>query len=152
MSADTEATVPLRELEIATLRTEVAIDLAPLVDDMLENHDGCLLVVHDIVACWLRLPVSVREAYASWPNCRPLSRFVSDYVDEIDRAWLAGCDVEPFSLHDTVTDQRCRDGWIRHEAQVRARAAAGQPPSDAWLERFALLALDDGSPDVQERH
>jgi hypothetical protein len=144
MSTDTEATVPLRELEIATLRTEVAVDLAPLVDDMLEDHDACLLVVHDIVTCWLRLPASVREAYGSWPKHRPLSRFVSDYVDEIDRAWLVGCEVEPFTLHDTVSDQRCRNGWLRHEAEVRARAAADEPPSDAWLGRFTLLALDDG--------
>ncbi|HSW66087.1 MAG TPA: hypothetical protein VLI54_03035 [Bacillota bacterium] len=139
-----EATVPLWELEVANLRTAAAIDFAPLVDDMLEDHDACLVVVDDIVACWLRLPASVREAYASWPNCRPLSRFVSDYFDEIDRAWLVDCQVESSALHDSVKEEKCHAGWRRHAAQVRARAAAAEPPSDVWLERFAVLAFDPG--------
>jgi hypothetical protein len=124
------------ELERANLRTEVAVWVTPLVFDMLEDLDRCLLVVDDIVSCWLLLPPSAREPHPSCPNYPPLSRFVSLYFDEVNLAWAGDCQED--------AERLC---WRKHAAQLQERAATSEQPSEVWVERLTWLAHHDDGQD-----
>src|SRR5258706_11910378 len=80
---------PADAFQIAHLRVKVAVDMAPLIDTMIEDHDGRLVVVADVVDCWMRLTEEVRAIYDDAGSYCGLSRFVGDYVDEIDCASLS---------------------------------------------------------------
>jgi hypothetical protein len=132
-----EITVPVDGAEVAKLLLEAAVAVAPLIYDTVEDHDDMCTVVADVVDCWLRLPETVREQYASWPHCWAFLRFADTYVEEVDRAWLADNPVGPFTLHDSITDGLCRDGWRAHVDQLQRRREADEPPNAEWLQRFA---------------
>lgn len=132
------------ELERTQLAAEVAIDLVPLLDSMVESHDARRLVVDDMVECWLRLEPAVRKGYSlqvglAEPPDPPvhglLSCFVEHYVDNVEHDIFAAPSWSPTFLGKRA-DQFCRDGWMDFEDALRARLAAGEPPPDEWLVRF----------------
>lgn len=126
----------LSELEVAHLRTCVAIELIPLIDDMIEDgdSDGRLALVGDVVDCWLRLPQHIRDSYDKELRYGGLSRFVGDYIDVIE----AGGFQDPDDLTEDEAEERCRRKWQQHQADVQRRQLAGEPPSDVWLQRITV--------------
>jgi len=121
------------ELCIADLRTRVAVDLAPLISTVVEDADSRLVIVADVVDCWLRLPADVRALYDTPKTYAGLPRFVGDYVDGIDCAWVRRHDGDPDEVDYADAEQRCYLDWREHEAEVRRRRTAGEPPSEEWL-------------------
>jgi hypothetical protein len=134
----------LHELDVANLRVRVAVDPVPLIDTMIEDHDGRLLVVVDVVDCWLQLPQDVCAAYDREPSYGGLSRFVGDYVDGVNCAWVARCSGTPDEVSRMDAEELCRQDWREHEADIRRRMAANEPSSAAWLQ---LITADQlGGP------
>ncbi|MEV0131166.1 hypothetical protein AB0H83_22205 [Dactylosporangium sp. NPDC050688] len=121
----------------ALLQVQVAIEVVPLIADVVEDHEDRVLVVADIVDCWLRLPQSARAAYDSWSPFSGLRWFAGDYADEVDQLSVAASDVSysPASIANAET--LCRKGWRRHVDDLRRRRSSGTPPPVSWLERFA---------------
>jgi hypothetical protein len=142
-ATDTVELIPdvLHELQVGNLHVCVAVDLIPLIDTMIEDHGGRLVVVADVVDCWLRLPHHVRAAYDREPRYGGLSRFVGDYFDDIEHAWPAGQSPSPDEVSTDEAEECCRRRWRLHERDIRRRLAAGEPPSDEWLHRITSEQL-----------
>lgn len=131
-------TVPtINALEVAYLRTEVALDAVPLIDDVCEERRARGLVVGDIAECWLRMGPAARAAYGS-KTYSGLTAFIGDYVEGVDRSWLPD-GTEPFDVDEVVADQLSREGWTRHIARLHRRAATGASTDPWWLNRFPTL-------------
>jgi hypothetical protein len=124
------------DVELANLRTEVAVGIGGLIDGVVEDQEGRSIVVANVVECWTRLESSAREAYHSRPGHSAVSDFGGDYAEEVDRVWRADVDAAPFSLHDRVIDELSRLAWCIHIARVQRRNLLGQPPDPTWLARF----------------
>jgi hypothetical protein len=133
----------------ARLQTEVAIDVVPLIADVVEDHDARRLVVQDIVVCWMLLPSAVQAAYAEprftigplatdEPKCPAISRFIDDYVDEVDRIWTAKTPPEG-CLSRAELRTRCREGRYDFVESICERATAEQSPPAEWLARFPVV-------------
>ena len=84
---------------------DVAVDLVPLIDDVVEQHDERAAIVRHVAAQWLALAAHQRAATT-------LSDFVGEYVDRIDRSGYAGHD--PDSLATGVAEQLVYAAWRRH--------------------------------------
>jgi len=157
MIAETEVTELRRQLEQARLRADVAVDLIPLIDEMVDDHDVRMVVVNDVTACWLLLPATVRAGYAKprydvkprrsdGPDRLPVSWFVHDYVNEVDRAWKAAS--PPAStLTNTEREEWHLTGWYDFVAGICERTAAGEPPPAQWLARFPAVDNDEAASD-----
>src|SRR5690242_18886271 len=117
------STVP-RDLEVALLCFEVAVDLAPLISKEIVDHDGRLVIARDVVDCWLELPAFARASYgvrrlptaAGFDGRVPapeLSRFLGAYVDVVDESWVpAGS--EPAAIDVDEAECLHRRAWQRH--------------------------------------
>jgi hypothetical protein len=125
------------ELELANLRTQVAVDIGGILGDMVEDVTARCIIVADIVECWARLEPSVRDAYDNRRGHAGIAGFGGDYADEVDRVWRAAVDAEPFTLHDHVIGELSRLAWCIHIAQIQWRNVLGQPPPTEWLTRFS---------------
>jgi hypothetical protein len=121
----------------ALLQVEVAIDVVPLISDVVEDHDDRALVVADIVECWLRLPPSARAAYNSWSPFPGLRWFAGDYTEEVDRASVVVADDSYSATSIAQAERLCWEGWRRHVRDLRCRRRAAAPPATSWLQRFA---------------
>jgi hypothetical protein len=143
------AGLDISELELARLRLDVALDVVSLLDRVVEEHEGRSVVVNDIVECWLRLDPAVREQYNGLGVVSGLAAFGGEYVDVVDRSWSEFIGVDPYTLHDSVTERLGYFRWQTHIAQVRRRVAAGLPPERDWLAGFPMPAdQDDPEPSL----
>jgi hypothetical protein len=125
------------ELELVNLRADVALEIRGLIGDMVEDIEARRIVVADIVECWTRLEPSVREAYENVRRPSGIAGLVDDYVEEVDRIWLAALDAEPFTPHDHVIDELGRLAWCIHIAQVQWRNILRKPPPSDWLAKLS---------------
>ena len=124
------------EATVTRLCLDVALDVAPLISDVVEHAEERRLVVRDVVDCWLRLPPSVRDAYSSQAAHTGLELFGGDYVEEVDRAWLTN-HTDPYQIPTALAEYLPYLGWQHHVARLQERVRHASPPDSAWLERFA---------------
>lgn len=129
---------PYTELELANLRTQVAVDIGGILGDMVEDVSARHIVVADIVECWARLEPPIRASYQYRRSNSGIGGFSSDYAEEVDRTWRAAVDTAPCTLHDQVIGELSRLAWCIHIAHAQWRNLLDQPPPTEWLARFPL--------------
>jgi hypothetical protein len=121
------------DLRVANLRVEIAVHIVALIDDMVEDADERHLVIADMVDCWLHLDPTVQTGYEDDQHESGPAAFAADYAAAVDRIWLDQVTEEPFTMHDTVTDDLCRAGWRKHIQLIRSRMDRAAPPDLTWL-------------------
>jgi hypothetical protein len=115
------------QLETANLRVEAALDVIPLIYRVVEDHHSRMVVITDIVDCWLSLDPAVRKEYERQrARNAPVGRFGADYVDAVTQ----GVPESPPTLD-------CLQ-WLIHTATAQKRRILGEPPSSEWLGRFPM--------------
>jgi hypothetical protein len=93
---------------------DVAVDLIPLIDDVVEVHKDRVAVVRDATARWLALPTAERGSTT-------LNDFVGDYVDRVDVGAYAGC-TDPDAVRGDAADRLVFAAWQQHVRSLNAAA------------------------------
>jgi hypothetical protein len=93
---------------------DVAVDLVPLINDVVEVHEDRVAVVRDATARWLALPTTERGSTT-------LAEFVGEYVDRVDIGAYNGCP-DPHAVRGEAADRLVFAAWQEH---VRSLNAAG---------------------------
>jgi hypothetical protein len=133
------------ELEAANLRTAVALEVVPLIDNLVEDLTGRSIVVADIVDCWLRLEPTVHKQYGDTSNvaASAVGNFAADYANEATDAWQSHETLKRAEMFHPEAEQMGRLQWNIHIAQVQQRTILGESPSQEWLKRFPLPEKDE---------
>jgi len=95
---------------------DIAVDLVPLIDDVVEVHDDRVAVVRDVSARWLALPAAERGSTT-------LTEFVGDYVDRIEAGAYDGCP-DPEAVRGDAAERLVFAAWQEH---VRTLAGTETP-------------------------
>jgi hypothetical protein len=100
-----------------------------------------LVLVEDVVACWLALPQTARAAYQvqARGSITGLEFFGWDYHAVTDHLLTAS---QPPPAPGADPEQPPRDAWQAHVRAVAWRHDAGLPPTEDWLRRFPPAPVD----------
>lgn len=85
---------------------DVAVDLVPLIDDVVEVHEDRAAVVRDVTARWLALPAAERRSMT-------LADFIGNYVDRIDASAYATC-TDSDAVRGEAADRLVFAAWREH--------------------------------------
>ena len=101
---------------------DVAVDLVPLIDDVVEAHKDRVAVVRDATARWLALPATERGSTT-------LNDFVGDYVDRVDVGAYAGC-ADPDAVRGEAAERLVFVAWQEHVRSLNRAGTVNESQSD----------------------
>jgi hypothetical protein len=120
------------------LHAWMALSLAPLLAQTIDEPADRSILVADAVACWQALPADAHAHYqaAACGDLSPLELFGWDYHHQADQLVTANRPHPRQIPAEADNDEVVRAGWQALIHTVRQRLDAGLPPTPDWLIRF----------------